>query len=197
MKILRWILFLPGSFVASLIGAFLGYYAGAVFGDAAAQTSAAFFGSLAAILTAGYIAPTHHTVVTIVLTSIVSLVALTAFTLSEFTTLEPYSKMPDVLKVLIPLAQILGGVYAIFWLQQLLASKLDYLLRKMRELVWCVASLGVLVTIVGLVVGLVNQRWLGLAVGLGILALAFVTWLLQKINLFVSTWRALKQRAGA
>ena len=105
--------------------------------------------------------------------------------------------MPDVLKVLIPLAQILGGIYAIFWLQQLLASKLDYLLRKMRELVWSVASLGALVTIVGLVVGLVNQRWLGLAVGLGILALAFVTWLWQRINLFRSTRRALKQRAGA
>src|SRR5256885_10961 len=102
MKILRWILFLPGSFVASLIGGFLGYYAGAVFGDAAAQTSAAFFGALAAVLVAGLIAPTHRTVVTIVLASIVSLIAVTAFALSEFTNLEPYSTMPDSLKVLIP-----------------------------------------------------------------------------------------------
>src|SRR4051812_18399081 len=197
MKILRWILFLPGSFLASLMGAFLGYYAGAFFGDIPAQTSAAFFGSLAAIMIAGYIAPTHRTVVTIVLTSIVSFVALAAFTLSAFTTLEPYSKMPDALKVLIPLAQILGGIYASFWLQQLLASKLNHMLRKMRELVWCVACLGVLVSIAGVVVGLANQKWLGLIIGFGILALAFITWLLQKLNLFISSWRALKQRARA
>jgi len=83
---------------------------------------------LAAILIAGYIAPTHHTLVTIVLTSIVSLVALTAFALSEFTTLEPYSKMPMFLS-LIPLAQILGGITQ-FLAATIARFKTRYLLRK-------------------------------------------------------------------
>jgi hypothetical protein len=197
MKIFRWVLFLPGAVVASLIGAFMGYYAGAVFADTAAQTSAAFFGALAFAMAAGLIAPTHRTVVTIVIASFVSLIALMAFALSEFTELEPYAKMPETLKVVIPLAQILGGIYAIFWLQQLLASKLDYLLLKMRQLVWSVVLLGILVTIIGLVVVIAYQRWIGFYAGLGIIGLAFITWLFQRINLFYSTWRALKQRTGA
>jgi hypothetical protein len=152
---------------------------------------------LAAVLAAGLIAPAQRTVVTIVLASIVSLLAVTAFVLSEFTSLEPYSKMTDSLKVLIPVAQILGGIYAIFWLQQLLASKLDYLLRKMRQLVLCVASLGLLITFVGLVIGIVSRHWVGFGIGLGIVSLALVTWLWQKLNVFFSSWRALRRRAGA
>jgi hypothetical protein len=197
MNTLRWIFFLPGAVVASLIGALLGYYAGVSFGEIAAQTSAAFVGSLAFVLAAGIIAPVRRAGVTVVISSIVALVAGMAFVLSEFTNLEPYARMPETLKVLIPVAQLLGGIYANFWLQQLFATKLDSLLRKMRQLVWSLASLGLLLTTLGLAVGIVNRHWVGLSVGLGVLALAFVTWVLQKTNLLFSTRRALKQRTGA
>lgn len=197
MKTLRWILFLPGAVVASLVGAFLGYHAGLSFGsDTAAQTSAAFLGSLAFILAAGTIAPARRVGVAIVIATMVSLIAVMAFALSEFTSLEPYAKMPETLKVLIPVAQLLGGIYGIFWLQQLFATKLDFLLRKMRQLVVSVASLGLLLTIVGLAIGILNQHWLGFWVGLGVIALACLTWLLQKLNFRLSTRRSLKQRTA-
>lgn len=197
MNIVRWMLFLPGSVAASLISAFFGYYVGRSFGDTAAQTSAAFFGALACVLIAGRIAPSRRVGLTIIIASIVSLIALTAFALSEFTNLEPYAKMSDPLKVLIPVAQILGGIYAIFWLQQLLASKLDFLLRKMRQLVWSVVLMGLLLILVGVVVSIANQHWLGFFLGLGVLGLVFLTWLLQRINLIFATRRALRQHTGA
>jgi len=183
---------LPGAVLASLIGGLLGYYAGGVFGGTAAQTVATFFGSLAFILAAGIIAPRHRAVVAIIIASLVSVLAVTEFALSESTSLEPYVNMPAALKVLIPVAQILGGIYAVFWLQQMLASRLEVLLRKMRQLVLSVGALGLLLMIVGLVNVLVNHHWLVFGVGLGVLGLAFLTWLFQKINLLLSTSRAVR-----
>lgn len=196
-SIVRWIVFLPASVVASLISAFCGYYAGRSFGDTAAQTSAAFFGALASVVIAGLIAPSRRAGVTIIIASTISLFALTAFALSEFTSLDSYVQMSGSLKVLIPVAQILGGIYGIFSLQQLLASKLDVLLRAMRQLVCSVVLMGLFLTVVGIIVGIVTRQWLGLFVGLGVLGLACVTWLLQKLNLLSSSRRVLRQRTGA
>jgi hypothetical protein len=181
---------------ASLFGGLLGYYAGGVFGSTAAQTTATFLGSVGFALAAGMIAPRHHAGVAMIIAAIVLLLAVTVFVLAHFTALEPYANMPDTLKALIPVAQILGGIYAVFWLQQLLARRLEVLLRKMRQLVWSVGALGLLLTVAGLVNALANHQWLGFEVGLGVLGLAFLTWMFQRINLLVSTSHALRHSAA-
>jgi len=192
MNALRWILFLPVAVVASLIGALLGYEAGGIFNGTAAQTAATFFGSLAFVLVAGLVAPRYRTGIAIIIASVVLVLAVTEFVLAEFTNLEPYVQTPETLKIMTPVAHILGGIYGVFWLQQLLASRLEVLLRKMRQLVWSILSLGVLLTIAGLVNALVNHHWFEFGVGLVVLVLAFATWLFQRPNLLVSTARAVR-----
>jgi len=51
--------------------------------------------------------------------------------------------------------------------------KQSHLLRKMQRLVWSVALFGVLVTMIGLAIGIANHHWLGFGVGLSILTLVF------------------------
>ncbi|MDX6529826.1 MAG: hypothetical protein QOH41_2116 [Blastocatellia bacterium] len=197
MKVLRWVLFLPGATLASVIGAFLGYLAGNLFGDTAMQASAAFFGTLGFVSVAGIIAPTHRSVVTITITSIVTLVAGAGFALSEFTTLEPYASMSASLKVLIPVAQILGGIYSVFGVQALFAVKLEYLLRKMHQLAVAVTAFGLNLAIVGLIVGLVYHSWFGLGVALGVIILGYLTRLQSRIHLMILVRRDPRLREWA
>ena len=83
MKVLRWVLFLPVAVVASIVSGLLAYLAGNIFGDTVMQTLATFLGTAVFVAVAGIVAPTHRSAVTITLTSIIALVALAAFVLSE------------------------------------------------------------------------------------------------------------------
>jgi len=190
MKLLRWILFLPGATAASLLGAFLGYSAAAaLFGDTPMQTSAAFLGTVAFIAVAGIIVPTHRNIVTITIAAIVTLVAIAAFLLSVFTTRQPYATMSPALKVLIPVTQILACIYAVFGVQRLFTKQLEPLIRKINQLGVAIVSFGLLVTIIGLIAGVSSNLWFGFAVGLCIIALGVVTWLVPRIRIMVIAHR--------
>jgi hypothetical protein len=146
-------------------------------------------GTVAFVVVAGIISPTHRNVVTITISAIVSVTAVGAFLLSEFTTGEPYASMAPELKVLIPIAQILACIYGVFGVQRIGTTQLEPLIRKMNQLGVAVVSFGVLVTMLGLIAAMVGRQWFGFAVGLFTIMVGLVSWLASRIRLMVVAHR--------
>jgi hypothetical protein len=185
MRLLRWLLLLPGAVLCGMGGSLIGGIVAMLFGQAAMDTASAFFGTLAFVCAAGGIAPSHRSKVIFVAASLVTIFAIGKFALSEFTTIEPFASISAREKVLTPVAQFLGSLYALFILPPLVTvgSTLERLWHEIVTLGTVVVMFGALVALIWLVVGLVGSGWIGLGVGLGVMLLGAITWLFPYIHL--------------
>src|SRR5438552_6530208 len=153
MKILRWILFVPGATAASVLAAFLGYSAAALADNSLAQVSAAFISTLIFVAAAGLIAPAGRKIVTLTISAIITLTAIATFLTSEFSTWEPYASMSPALKVLIPTSQILACIFAILAVQRLAATSFQrFDSQTLYSLFGCLVGMAMMVSAVAVYV---------------------------------------------
>ena len=189
---LRWILVLPGAILLGMAGSLAGGIVASVFGQAAMDTSSAFFGSFAGVCGAVVIAPSNRGKVQLVAACVVALLALGSFALGVFTTAEEFASLSAREKILTPVAQFLGALYAFFIVPSLLTpgAPLEGLWRDVLGLGICVGMFGAIIALVGLVIGLFGHGWIGLWIGLGVLLLSALTWLFPFVHLGLRVRRA-------
>lgn len=192
MRLVRWILILPGAVLAGMIGSLGGGILAIPFGQFAMDTSSAFFGTLAFVCAAGVIAPARRSKTALIAASFVSLLALFRFTLSIFTTVQPFAGLSTGEKILIPIAQLLGSLYAVFIVPPLVAkgSTLEDLWREIVALGTTVVMFGALVIVLGLVFGLLGRGWIGFRIGFGVLGLGALTWCFPFVHVRLRLGRA-------
>ena len=180
MKILRWIVMAPLAFLAMMLGSLLGGIALSVFGNqTAVDSGSAFFGCFALVFIAGLIAPAKRGNTTLIFAGLVTLLALVSLVASIATSLEGFADRPPLQKILIPVSQILGGLYAAFLLPPLVnpGTLLEQLWKEINALGMVVILLGIVISLGGLVAQVFAGTWAGAATGLGVLALGVATWL--------------------
>jgi hypothetical protein len=193
MRVLRWLLILPGAILFGMVGSLAGGIVATFFGQTAMDSSSAFFGPFAFICGARVIAPSHKRKVMLCAAGLVALLAISNFVLAEFTTAESFAHLTTTQRVLTPLAQFLASLYAIFILPPLLTSStLERLWLEIVALGTIVAEIGALLIAIGLVVGLLGRGWLGLMAGLGVLFLGAITWLFPYFHLKLRVRRMLR-----
>jgi hypothetical protein len=192
VQLLRWLLLLPGAMLSGMVGSLAGGIAATLFGQAAIDTAGAFLGTFAFVFAAGFIAPSHRGKVSLGAASLVAVLALGTFVLGVSTTIEEFAELSSRAKVLTPIAQLLGALYAVFLLPPLVTpgTTLDRLWREIVALGTIVAMFGGVVALAGAVVGLLGRGWMGLTVGLGVLLLGAVTWLAPFLHLTLRVNRA-------
>jgi hypothetical protein len=179
MRFVRWILIVPVALVAGVAGSLFGGVVASPFGQAAADTASAFAGPFAFVFAAGLVAPSARQRVGMVATALVAILALGTFVLSTFGNVEGFSRLAERARILTPVAQFLGALYALFIFPPFViaGSTLERLWREILSLGVLVAMFGAALGIAGLLVGLTGHRWFVLEVGLGVLLLGAVTWL--------------------
>jgi len=188
MKVFRWLMVVPGALLAMMPGSLAGGIALKIFGSQSLMDAgSAFFGSFALAFTAGLIAPSRRGKTTLVFASIIAFLALLAFILSVGSNVEGFADRRTLDKILIPVAQILGALYALFLLPPIVipSTTLEQLWREIISLGITVVLFGILISLVGLLLGLLARTWVGLTTGLGVLALGAATWLFPFIHLFL------------
>ena len=192
MRFLRWVLLLPGAILGGMVGSLVGGIAASLFGQAASDTGSAFLGTFAFVCAAGLIAPSHRTRVTMGAASLVAVLAFLSFALSTFTAVEPFATLSAREKLLTPVGQFLGALYALFILPPLVTpgSTLERLWREIVTLGTLVAMFGAVVAAIGVAVALLGRDSIGLGVGLGVLLLGAVTWLFPFAHLRLRVNRA-------
>jgi hypothetical protein len=111
-------------------------------------------------------------------TAIIAILALGTFVLSTFSSVEEFSQLSERARILTPVAQFLGAIYALFIFPPFVTagSTLERLWREILSLGILVAMFGAALAIVGLVVRLASHGWFVLEVGFGVLLLGAVTW---------------------
>ena len=180
MKILRWIVMAPLAFLAMMLGSLLGGIALSVFGNqTAVDSGSAFFGCFALVFIAGLIAPAKRGNTTLIFAGLITLLALVSLVASIATSLEGFADRPPLQKILIPVSQILGGLYAAFLLPPLVTpgTLLEQLWKEINALGMVVILLGIVISLGGLVARVFAGTWAGAATGLGVIALGVATWL--------------------
>lgn len=179
MRALRWLLLLPGAILALMIGSLTGGIIAGTFGQAAADTGSAFAGPFAFVFAACWIAPAYRRTVGLAAASVMATLAVGTVILSSFTTIPEFATLSARDKLVTPVAQILGALYALFiCLPALTAGTTqESILREIIALAVVVIMLGALIAIIGLAAGLVGFGWLGLKVGMGVLLLGLATWM--------------------
>jgi hypothetical protein len=184
MRLSRWVLLLPVALLAGMVGSLIGGIVTMLFGQVAVDTTSAFVGPFAFVFAAGLVAPSHRQKVGVAATSLVTLLALGTFVLSTFTSVEEFSRLSERARILTPVAQFLGALYALFIFPPVVNSgnKLERLWREILALGVLVAMFGATFAIMGLVVGLMGRGWLVLEVGIGVLCLAAITWLFPFVH---------------
>jgi hypothetical protein len=167
-----------------MIGSLVGGIAATFFGQAAIDTAGAFFGCFAFVCGAGVIAPSYRGKVIRGATSLIALLALFGFVVSVFMPGESLPLLSARAKILTPVAQLLGALYALFILPLLVTANvtLDRVWREILALGVIVVWYGALVGIVGFVAGLFGYAWNGLWVGLSVLLVGVLTWLFPWIH---------------
>ena len=178
----------PGAFLDGMLGSLSGGIALRIFGSQSLiDAGSAFFGSFALAFAGGLIAPSRKSKTTLVFASVIVFLALLAFVLSVLSNLEGFADRRTLDKVLIPVAQILGALYALFLLPPMVIPRttLEQLWREIIALGTTVVLLGILISLVGLLVGLLARTWVGLTTGLGVLAIGSATLLFPWIHLFL------------
>jgi hypothetical protein len=160
-----------------MAGSLVGGIAATFFGQAAIDTAGAFLGAFAFVCAAGVLAPSHHARVTLGAVCLVATLAIFSFVLSTFTTVEDFANLSTRERLLTPLAQLLGALYALFILPPLMTphTTLDRLWREIFTLGTFVAMFGALVAVIGIVLALLGRSAIVLGVGFGILVLGAVT----------------------
>jgi hypothetical protein len=176
---MRWILIVPLALVAGVAGSLAGGVVASPFGQAAADTGSAFVGPFAFVFVAGLVAPSERQKVGMVAAALVTILALGTFVLSTFSNVEEFSQLSARARILTPVAQFLGAVYALFIFPPfvVVGTTLERLWREMLSLGILVAMFGAALAITGLVVRLSGHGWFVLVVGLGVLLLGAITWL--------------------
>lgn len=196
MTILRWVLVVPGSLLAMMAGSLAG---GMAFGIAGNQSltdaGSAFFGTFLLVFSAGMIAPSSRVKTATVFLCINLVLALSAFVLSVVTSLEGFGDRSALDKVLIPVAQILGSLYALFLLAPVVVpgATLQDWHREIIALGTTVILAGVLISLAGLVVGLFGLTWAGLSTGAGVFVLGIATWLFPFFHLHSRARRVMQE----
>ena len=192
MRFVRWVLLLPGAILGGMVGSLVGGIAASLFGQAASDTGSAFFGTFAFVCAAGMIAPSQRTRVIMGAASLVAVLAFLSFALSTFTAVEEFATLSAREKILTPVGQFLGGLYALFILPPLVTpgSTLERLWREIVTLGTLVAMFGAVVAAIGVAVALLGRGSIGLGVGLGVLLLGAVTWLFPFAHLRLRVNRA-------
>jgi MFS family permease len=205
---MRWILLLPVALLAGIAGSLVGGIVASPFGQAAADTGSALVGPFAFVFAAGLVAPSRRQEVSIVAAALVAILALGTFLLSTLTSVEEFAALPQRARILSPIAQFLGALYAPFIFAPFVTgATLGTLWREVFSLGTLTAMFGVSLAVAGLVVGLVGYGWFVLAVGGGVVGLAVVTWLfpiihpllrLRKAEADLDSWmRAATEKATA
>ena len=169
---MRWVLLLPAAILAGMAGSLAGGLSASFFGQTAADTGSAFLGSFAFVFAAGAIAPAHRQKVGIAAASLVALLALGTFVLSTFTDVEEFARLSERARILTPVAQFLGALYALFIFPPFVTSgtSLERLHREILALGVLALMFGAALAVTGLVVGFIGRGWLALQVGLGVWA---------------------------
>ena len=177
LKLIRWLLLLPGAFLCLMIGSLVGGVAVIFLGQTAVDTSSAFFASFGFVYGAGLIAPSRRSGVRIAACGVTTVLASLSFILGVYTSIPEFSDLPIRDKVQLPVAQLLGALYAMFLAPLLPGSAAE------REGVWRNATwlgagvtlLGVPITIAGLITGPMEGIWVGVEVGGGVVLLGIMT----------------------
>ena len=188
MKVFRWLMVLPGSLLAAMLGSLAGGIVLRIFGSQSLMDAgSAFLGSFSFAFAAGLIAPRKRSKTTLAFAVVIAFLALLAFVLSICTNIEGFADRRTLDKILIPVAQILGALYALVLLPPVVipGTTLEQLWREINVLGATVVLLGILISLVGLLVGLLARTWVGLTTGLGVLAIGSATWLFPWIHLLL------------
>ncbi len=178
----------PLAFLAMMLGSLLGGVALAVFGNqTAVDTGSAFLGCFALVFAAGLIAPTKRVKTTLVFVGLIALLAIISLGLSVATNVEGLADRPPLQKILIPVSQILGGLYAAFLLPPLITPGilLEQLWKEIRVLGVVVILFGIVISLGGMLARMFAGTWAGAATGLVVIALGFATWLFPITHLFL------------
>lgn len=188
MKILRWIVVAPLALLALMLGSLLGGFTFSIFGNqSAVDSGSAFLGCFALVFVASFIAPVKRGKISLIFAGLIVLLALISLILSFTTSLEGFANQSVLLKVLIPVSQILGGLYAAFLLPPLVTpgTLLEQLWKEIIALGTVVVLFGIIISLGGLVTRVFTGTWVGVAIGLGVIALGGVTWLFPYAHLFL------------
>lgn len=188
MTFLRWLLVIPGAIIALMAGSLGGGLIFSLFGllgQGVADTGSAFAGSLAFVFASCLLAPSRKRLVGLIATLLISVLALGTVVLSNFTTIEEFVRLSTRERVVTPVAQLLGALYALFIGLPLLSAGtlLDDLWREIRALGLLVILLGAVLMIVGGGFALAGFGWLGLATGACAVLLGILTWVSPFIHL--------------
>lgn len=194
MRVLRWLLLFPGAILAGIVGSLAGGIVASAFGQGAADTSSAFVGTFVFVFAACLISPSHRQRIGTVGASLVALLAVGTVMLSTFTAIEEFARLSPRERVVTPVAQILGALYALFIGLPVLTpgTTLERLWREVVALGSLVAMLGLLLAVVGAGAGVAGLGWLGFRVGLSVVLLGGITWVFPFVQ---ATSRARKARA--
>ena len=177
----------PVAVLSGMLGSFAGGIAISVLGSQSlTDAGSAFLGSFSLAFTAGLIAPSKRGKTTIVVAGVIILLAILSFVLSVGTNIEEFADRPTLDRILIPVAQILGALFAIFLLPPMVVpgATLEDLWREISVLGSIVVLLGILISLVGLLVGLLGTTWVGFTTGLGVIVVGAATWLFPLVHLF-------------
>lgn len=188
MTSLRWFLVIPGAVIALMAGSLAGGMILSLLGllgQGVADTGSAFAGSLVFVFATCLLAPSHKRVVGLMATLLISILALGTVVLSNFTTIEEFVGLSTRERVVTPVAQVLGALYALFIGLPLLSAGtlLEDLWREIRALGLLVILLGTVLMMVGAGFALAGAGWLGLATGAGVVLLGVLTWISPLIHL--------------
>jgi hypothetical protein len=197
MSIFRWLLFLPLALLIAIVGNLL---FGLVLIRVGFQNQtllngvSAFLFSFLLVFFAGVFAPSKRAMVAMTLCGIFALLAILSFILAilgvgVFTE----RVMPD--RISIPVLQILGALYAAFLVPALTirGTTLERLWREIIALGTVVTIFGGVLSIAGLIMGIITRTWTTLAVGTVVLGIGIVTWLFPYIHLFLRVRRIPKE----
>jgi hypothetical protein len=171
-----------------MLGSLVGGVAFTIFGSQSLRNAgSALFGSFALVFVAGLIAPSKQSKTALIFSCVQIFLALLAFVLSVATNMEGFADRPVLEKILIPVAQIVGVLYAIFLLPPIVipGATLAHLWIEINKLGITVGLFGIFISLVGLLVGLLGRTWVGLTTGLGVLAVGAATWLFPFVHLFL------------
>jgi len=177
---------IPGALVAGMLGSLAGGIVLAVFrNQSLIDSGSAFFGSFVLAFVAGLIAPTKRSKTTLAFASVIALLALLTFVLSVATDIQVFADRRTLDKVLIPVSQILGALYAAFLFPPIIirGTTLERFWRELIALGTVVVMIGILISVVGVFVGFFGRTWVGLTTGLGVFAVGVVTWLFPYCHL--------------
>lgn len=192
MNAVRWIVMIPLSLVALVLGSFIGGIIGSIFGQSSADVGSGFLGSFAFVFAACAVAPINRARVGQVAALLVVALALGTVLLSNMTDIPEFRDLSDVSKTTVPVFQIVGALYAMFIALPIVlkAGTLEIFGRELAASSIIVLIFGILVATLGAVLGILGLGWLALQSGLFVIGLGAITWVLAPLTPLVFSGRS-------